>query len=272
MDGIALQKRKQVMIYSMLIILSIIWLVPLLSTLNQALLNDGWNNFVQVLTFKYKGLSLGQIVLNSVIIASWNVVLVTMISALAGYGFSKINFWGKELIYYAILLCLSIPHVSVLFPIFMTIKGLGIMNSYMSIIGPEVSFALPFAIMVCRNYYDGIPNELLEAAFMDGANRFQIFNKIMLPLGRPMLINIGVLSFLWSWNDLLFPLVFLTKKSMMTVTLSTLSFKYTFQVGGAPNRGLYNASMLLLAVPTIIVYLIFQKYIQQGMTSGAVKG
>jgi raffinose/stachyose/melibiose transport system permease protein len=151
--------------------------------------------------------------------------------------------------------------------LFQTIKTFGWINSYLSLIGPEIALLIPFSLMITRNFFDEIPDEVLEAAKIDGANTWGQFKHIVLPLGVPILTTVCILSFLNSWNEYLLPLSFINDDAMITVTLSP---KFFIQEYSADYNKVF-AALVLMSIPIIILYLFGQNYLQRGLTSGAVK-
>jgi raffinose/stachyose/melibiose transport system permease protein len=170
----------------------------------------------------------------------------------------------------AILACLAVPPAAMMSPLFISIKTIGLMNSYAAIILPLVAFNAPFMLMILKNYFDTIPDSLLEAAKLDGASRSSIYRCIILPLGIPAVVNTLVLTFIYSWNDFLMPLLFVRKESMYTVTLAASFFMAAKNQTPAMVAQLY-AALVLMTIPSIIIYLAGQRYFIGGLTAGAVK-
>lgn len=254
---------EKITINSLLVILMAVWIVPLLYLIFYSLLGDGWKNYIAVLQLEL----FPRFLINSTVVSVSVVVVLSFSVALAGYGFSKINFPGRDALFSICLIGLMIPPSAMLLPLFHTIKALGWINTYMSLIGPEIALMMPFALLITTNFFDEIPNELLEAAKIDGANSFQRFIHVILPLGLPIMTTVGIIVFLHSWNEFLLPLAFISKQEMLTVTMAPSFFieEYTAD---------YNkvfAAMVLISIPIIVLYLFGQKYLQRGLTSGAIK-
>lgn len=252
-------------------VLGAIWLFPVYSALRNSLRFNGLGNYAYVLSHRMNGISLYRAYLNSFIIALGHASLVSSIASAAAFAFSKIRFCGHRGIYYFILMCLAVPGTATLVPVFLTLKRTGLYNSYWAVILPEATLTLPFAVMMLRNYYDGIPDDMMESAMIDGAGPAGIFGRIYLPLAQPVLANLGVLCIMWSFQDFLNPLMFLSKKGLTTATAAVSTFKNLMGFT-ANDIGYYNASLVLLAVPSLIVLAAAQRYIRLGITSGALKG
>ena len=207
---------------------------------------------------------------NSLIISLTTALVVTLISSLAGYAFSKMYFKGKRVIYLLFLGCLAVPAASVTMPLFSTIMNFGLIDSKMGVIIPLIAFNTPMMLMMITNYFYSIPNSLLESATIDGATSLMVFRKVMIPLGTPIFANVLVLTFIYSWNEYLIPLLVVRTEPKYTVTLAAQYFMSTTFQSPADVARIY-AAMLLLTIPSVFVYLFSQKYLQAGLTAGAIK-
>lgn len=265
----SLNKVTKFIIQLVLILFVLIWCYPIIQSVNQSLKINGVNNYIAVLTHpKIKYL---RVLFNSFFIAISSSTIVTVIASLAAYAFSKMNFKGKSILYYSILACLAIPPAAVMAPMFYTAKMLRIMNSYSSVILPLIAFNAPFMLLIVKNYFDTIPDTIIEAAKIDGSSTLRTYATIIMPLGVPALVNIAVLTFIYSWNDFLIPLLFVRKEELYTVTLATSYFTATKNQTPEMVAQLY-ASLILMTLPSIVIYVFSQKYLQAGLTTGAVKG
>lgn len=254
--------------FFVLVILMIIWFYPIVTAVVESLKIKGLGNYLAVI--KFPRVNYFRVVFNSFVIASFTSFIVTLIASLGAYAFSKIPFRGSSFLYTALLVCLAIPPAAMMSPLFISIKSLGLMNRYASLILPMVAFNAPFMLLILKNYFDTIPDSLLEAAHLDGASRSIIYSKIMLPLGIPAIVNSIVLTFIYSWNDFLIPLLFVRKESMYTVTLAASFFTAAKNQTPEMVAQLY-AALVLMTIPTIIIYLAGQRYFVGGLTAGAVK-
>ncbi|MEZ0070166.1 ABC-type glycerol-3-phosphate transport system permease component [Streptacidiphilus sp. MAP12-20] len=262
--------RDSVIVYATLAIGAVLWLFPLVSTLRQSVQYGGLRNYLTVLTTDYNGVSLIRAFGNSLLIAALTVTLTCTIAALAAYAFSKLDFPGRETIYHTGLLLLAVPAVAIMVPVYWITGNLGLFNSPVGVALPEVVLTLPFAVLLLRNYADGIPNELIEAARVDGAGHGRIFRHVFLPLCRPALVNLGALCVVWSVQDFLFPSMLLNDASQTTAAQAVQTIKGAF----APTplqTSQYFAALMLLAVPAIVIVVVGLKFITQGITAGGVK-
>jgi ABC-type glycerol-3-phosphate transport system permease component len=230
----------------------------------------GFHNYLTVLTTDYNGVNLIRAFANSLLIALLTVVLTCGIGALAGYAFSKIDFVGREVLYHACLLLLAVPAVAVMVPVYWITGNLGLFNSPIGVSLPEVVLTLPFAVLLLRNNADGIPNELVEAARIDGASHLVIFRRIFLPLSRPALINLAALCVVWSVQDFIFSSMLLTNAGSTTAAQAVQSIQGAFSPTPIEHSQ-YFAALMLLAVPAIVIVVLGLRFITQGITAGGVK-
>ncbi|MBQ0001256.1 MAG: carbohydrate ABC transporter permease, partial [Clostridiales bacterium] len=192
---------------------------------------------------------------------------VVVLCMSAGFGFAKMKFAGKELFYWLILLAMTLPEVILLTPLYTTFNKLGLTSTFLSVILPSAALQLPFTIILTRNFQEGIPNELMEAATIDGATTFQIFAKLIVPLSKPIASSVIMLTLINAWNAYLLPLIFLLKPSMQTVTLLPTYFQGEF----TNDQTKILAAAVITALPEIIAYLCMQKNFEKGMSAGALK-
>ena len=189
---------------------------------------------------------------------------------MAGYAFSKIDFPGRETLYHASLLLLAVPAVAIMVPVYWITGNLGLFNTPIGVSLPEVVLTLPFAVLLLRNHADGIPDELIEAARIDGANHAMIFRRVFLPLSRPALINLAALCVVWSVQDFIFSSLLLTNASSTTAAQAVQSIQAAFSPTPIEHSQ-YLAALMLLAVPAIVIVVLGLRFITQGMTAGGVK-
>jgi len=205
---------------------------------------------------------------NSAIIATTNVVGMLIVSSLAGYALAQMRFPGQRVIMVVLLVGLTIPVSSIIIPLYVTMRDLRLLDSYGSVILASIALALPIFTFIMRAFFKNIPKDLGDAARVDGASELRIFAGIFLPLARPGLVTVALLEFLWSWNELLLPLVFLITDERRTLPVGMLFYQGRFTV----DYGLMCAGVLILSVPITILFLIFQRDFVSGMTAGALKG
>ncbi|MDQ3953999.1 MAG: carbohydrate ABC transporter permease [Actinomycetota bacterium] len=203
---------------------------------------------------------------NTVKIAVPSSILVVLIAAGAAYAFSWIDFKGREPLFLLVIALLVVPLQMALIPAARLFNSFGIFGTVWAAVIFHVAFGLPFAIFLLRNFFIGIPKDLLEAARIDGASELQIFRKIMLPLGMPAIASLFIFQFLWTWNDLLVALTFAPGESApLTVYIQSQMRQF-----GANLDIIAPGAFLTMVVP-LIVFFSFQRYFVQGVLAGSVK-
>lgn len=256
-----------VAMYAALVFFALVWLYPIYVAISQSIRVGGWANYLAVLnhdTFNYWG-AIG----NSILIAGTSTILILIISSLAGYAFAKLHFRGKEAIYRLLLACLAIPIAAVVTPLFFTVNAADLRNTYIGVIIPLTAFNVLVMLLIMRSHFESIPDELLEAATIDGCNTFTIWWRVLLPLSGPALATVGVLSFVYSWNEYLLPNLLLSSPEMFPVPQAVSLLQYPRMTQEQISQ-LY-AGLILMTIPSVLVYIVSQRYLQSGMTAGAVK-
>jgi len=191
--------------------------------------------------------------------------ILAMCSA-AGYALAHFEFRAKEALFLYFLAGMMIPPQVIMVPGFKIMGTLGLINTYFAVILTYFAW-VPFAIFFFRAYFSGIPKELSEAARIDGASELSIFMMIMLPLARPALATVGIVYFIWIFNDFMWPLIYLNDQNLRTVTLGLMNF----QGSHAALMNLKVAALLIATGPPLIIFLIFRRQIQSGLIEGALK-
>ncbi|WP_218957628.1 carbohydrate ABC transporter permease [Actinomyces faecalis] len=244
-------------------VLALPYLLPLVAMVRGSFAGRGLGNYGKVFDTGV----VGTYFRNSAIIAVSVVVIVYLATMLAAFGFSKLRFAGKEIWFWALIAALTMPEAVLLTPLFVMASRFDLYNSYIAVILPLAALQTPFAVMLARNFVDGIPSQLLEAGRVDGARITQVFWHIVLPLTRPIAATIIVLTFISSWNSYLLPMLMLNDPSKQVVTLlpSFFTSQYTNDQTGVL------AAAVITAVPAVVAYLSAQKYFERGMAAGALK-
>lgn len=205
---------------------------------------------------------------NSTIVTVGGVLLILVVSTTGGYAFAKLGFRGSGLVFVAILSGMMIPIQSIIIPVYVDIaRVIHGVNQFPSAIVVYAAIGSPFATYLMTTYYRSIPTELVEASVMDGASYWQIFRKVMLPLSVPAITTVAVLQVIQIWDDLLVGLLFLQTPDVRTITVGLA----VLQNGRVVNIPTLMAGSLISALPAIIVYLIFQRNLIQGLTMGVNK-
>ncbi|NYF16617.1 ABC-type glycerol-3-phosphate transport system permease component [Microbacterium sp. AK009] len=209
-----------------------------------------------------------QYFLSSVIISVASVLLMVIVAPLAGYGLARMKFWGRRFLMVLLLLGLTIPVTAIVLPLYTIVRDLGLLNSYAGVVLVHVAMGAPFFAFIMRAFFLRLPEALEDAARVDGCSELRIFWSIMLPLVRPGVLTVALLEFLWTWNNLLLPLVFLTNEQVRTLPIGMLLLTGRFST----DYGLLSAAVLILSAPVVVLFLIFQRRFVEGLASGSVKG
>lgn len=203
---------------------------------------------------------------NSIKVTGFSVIGTIIVSSAAAYGFARIHFKGRDAVFLAFLATLMVPEQVTLIPRFILFTYLGIYNTHLALILPGIFTA--FGTFLLRQFYIAIPNELSEAARMEGAGHFTIWTRIIIPLSKPALVSLTILSFTWNWNEFVNPLVFLNKQELFTVPLGLTNFidemgtEYTLMMAAAVSS----------ILPVMILFLACQRWFIEGVISSGIKG
>jgi raffinose/stachyose/melibiose transport system permease protein len=255
--------RSKVIMQVILTLLILPFIFPLVAMIRGSLAGAGWENYKTVLSLDV----LPQFFINSAIISVVVIAIVLACTVTAAFGFSKLPIRGKEIFFWMLLAALTLPEVVLLAPLFATVNAAGAYNTLWAVIIPAAALQIPFAVLLARNFVDGIPNELIEAAKVDGATSIQAFRHILVPLTKPIVAAITVLVFISAWNGYLLPLLFLQTPDQQTITLVPQYF--IGQYNNDQTKVL--AAALLTALPVLIAYVSFQKFFERGLAAGALK-
>jgi multiple sugar transport system permease protein len=261
-----------------LIVVAGLWLVPLIWTVSMSLMpNDVLHRQVaglipSPLTFRnYHDIlqvsAAPRWMLNSAIVAVAMTVLTLVTSAMAGYVFARIPFRGRGVVFVAVLAGLMVPGQALILPLHTMFAAWGMHNTHVALFTPHV--AVPFGVFLMTQFFKAVPRELEEAALLDRASHVQIFWRIMLPLSIPALTTLGIFTFLYAWNDFLWPLVSGTRLQMNTVTVGMANLQGNF--AQSEGLGFLMACAVFAASPVVVVYLIFQKYVMRGVALGGAR-
>lgn len=267
---------QQVVFYGILVIGAFIMLVPFLWMISTSLKPTGtvmtmppqlipssitFDNFVRVKdTFP-----IDRFLFNSFVVATASTFGTLLLSSMAAYVFSRMEFKGRDVIFMVYLATLMVPSQVTMIPQFILMKYLGWLNSYPGLIVPGMFSA--FGTFLLRQFFLTIPKSLDEAAFIDGAGHFRVYWQIILPLARPAMATLAVFSFMQSWNSYLWPLIMVSDRSMMTLPLglSTIQGRWT------TDWNLLMAGVVISVIPILMVYLLAQKHFIQGITLSGLK-
>jgi raffinose/stachyose/melibiose transport system permease protein len=204
---------------------------------------------------------------SSIFVAVPVVVGSTALSVLSGYAFGRMHFPASRPLFFVMLLGIMIPGEAVIIPLYHNLRQMRLLDTYWAIILPQIAFSVSFGTFWMRGFFSQTPQDLVDAATVDGANSWQTLCDVLLPLARPAILSMAVLFFVWSWNDFLLPLVVVSREELRTLPLGLAFFQGRF----ASDLPLMAAGATLVALPTIVVYVFLQRHFIRGIASGAVK-
>ena len=210
----------------------------------------------------------GRFFSNSIIVAISVVIPSLILSTLTGFAFARFRFRGSGLAFGYILLGLVIPLQALVVPLYYVLRELNMLDSLIGLILPQIAMSLSFGTLLMRQAFKSIPGEIMEASIVDGANSWQTLWQIMFPLSRPMVGTVGLMFFIWTWNEFMLPLVVNINEKYHTLPVGLMYFQDRW----TSNIPLIAAASTISFVPLIVVFLVFQKQLIAGLTSGAVKG
>jgi multiple sugar transport system permease protein len=263
--------------FAVLLVLAIIWLVPLAWAVDTALKPESetiaipvsWISSNFTLDAFRQVLDAGNILkwyFNSALTSVIITVVVVLLASLAAFSFSRVPFRGRGVLFWVVLAGIMIPPQILIVPLFTEMNTFGFINTYQGIILPQI--ASPIAVFIFKQFFDGLPHELEDAALVDGASRFRIYWQIFLPLSRPAMAAVAIFTFVISWNYWLWPFIALTGTNMMTIPVGLATVQSAY--------GIHNAQIMASAVlgglPLLVVFLFFQRQIVQGIAGTGLKG
>lgn len=272
-----MQAKRPWLAYGLLAIWALIVLWPLIDMFllsfkdlagiigNPLGLPTQWNfsNYVQAWT---QG-NLLVYLINTAIVSLLSVTAILFLSSMAAYVIARFHFPGNQFVYLFFLSGLALPIQMIAIPVFILMRDLGLVDNFLSVILIYVGSGMSFSVFLLVNFIRHIPLDLEEAAFLDGASHFQIYWRIILPLIRPSLGTVGLLNFITAWNGFFFPLILLSDPNQMTVAVGVLSFIGEY----AAQWNLLLPALIIVSLPTVVVFIIASRQFIRNMTAGAIK-
>ena len=210
----------------------------------------------------------GRFLLNSAVVTVASTVLCLFIASLAAYAFARLKFRGRELLLVGLLVVAMIPLITVIVPLYILVRNLGLLNTYWGLIAPYIAYSLPVAIFILTAFFREIPHELEEAALIDGCTRLNTLWRIIAPLAAPGLITAGIIVFVYTWNEFLVALTLTSTNDVRTITVGIALYRGEF----AFPWGVISAAVTLATIPITALILLGQRLVIRGLTAGAVKG
>jgi len=239
--------------------------VPEIQRLPLTVLPDRWAN-VENFREVFARQPFARFLLNSAIIASISALSSVIVSALAGYGFAKFRFPGHSLLFFAIVGILMVPFQSVVVPLYLWINRFGLLDTYPGILAPDLVSV--FGVFLMRQSIEVVPSDYIDAARIDGAGELGIFWRVILPSVTPALATLVIVKFMWTWNELFWPLVVVNSPSMKVVTLGLLSFTNMYFI----EYNLVTAAAVVSILPILVVFVVCQKWVVRAVVMSGLKG
>jgi alpha-glucoside transport system permease protein len=266
-------------VYLFLAFIGLLWLVPTLGLLFTSLLPSSivsttgwWQVFSEpslATLDNYREILDNDAITSAVWTTLWislgATIIPIFVASLAAYAFAWLEFPGRDWLFLVVVALLVVPIQMALIPIFSLYNDLGLFDTILGLVLFHTAFALPFAIFLLRNFFIGIPRDLLEAARIDGASEFRIFFRVIIPLGLPAIASLAIFQFLWVWNDLLVALTFARETQPITVAIFSQMRQFSANI-----ELIAPAAFISLAIP-LVVFFAFQRYFVQGLLAGSVK-
>ncbi|MFW6724555.1 carbohydrate ABC transporter permease [Streptomyces sp. MAR4 CNY-716] len=223
-----------------------------------------WDNIATAWT----SVGLGRYFVNSVIVVASAVALLLLIGSMAGFALSHLRFRGSRALFLCFLAALFVPFQVVMVPLAQVMADTGLIDTYPGLVLAYVAQFLPFSVFLMTSYYSGIPREIVDAARVDGNTLYGVYRRIMLPIGRPALLSVGILNALFCWNDVLISLLMMPSAEHRTLMVGVTSLRGQY----SDDIPTFAAGVLIAALPVLVIYLFFQRQIADGITAGATKG
>jgi alpha-glucoside transport system permease protein len=266
-------------VYLLLAFVGVLWLVPTFGLFFTSLLDPaeiGTTGWWEILSKpsaatldNYRDIFDNEDITSAIWTTTWvalgGTILPIIVAAFAAYAFAWLEFPGRDWLFLVVVALLVVPIQMAFIPLFSLYNDLGIFDSVLGLVLFHTAFGLPFAIFLLRNFFIGIPRDLLEAARIDGASEFRIFFRLILPLGLPAIASLAIFQFLWVWNDLLVALVFARDTQPITVAIFSQMRQFSANI-----ELIAPAAFVSLAIP-LVVFFAFQRYFVQGLLAGSVK-
>jgi multiple sugar transport system permease protein/raffinose/stachyose/melibiose transport system permease protein len=263
---------KRVLLFALMVLIAIVMLYPFYFMIDTSLksndqfLHGGGHSLASWQALS-KALPWGQQMVNSTIVSAAAILIILVVSSLAGFAFAKLQFRMSGFVLMGVVAAMLIPVQSIIIPVYVNIAHLHLLNSYTGAVLVYAALGTPFATFLMTAYYRSIPDDIVEAGIVDGLSYAQVFRRIALPLSTPALITITVLQFIQIWDDLLVGLLFLQNPQQRTITVGLGALA----AGRTTDIPVLMAGSIMSAIPAILVYLVFQRFLINGLTAGIGK-
>lgn len=249
------------------LLFSAFFMFPMAILITKSLAKNGLYNYVRV----FERFNLLRNLRTSVIVVGLTLIIIAFVVSFAAYAFSKLEFPGKKGLYYLLLGGMMVPAAATIYPLYQIVKLLGLVSSPLSLIFPYATSSCCFNLMVLKNYYDSIPNEMLEAASIDGSSKLHTCLNVVMPVAKPGLAVVLMQSFLSAWNEVLMGRIFITNTDVQPLSVIPIRLSQSVSNRGFPREVMY-ASLVMCLLPVVIFYIFAARSLVSGLTAGSVKG
>lgn len=271
--GVNVVAHVLLVIWSLIVVLPLLWVLLSSFKSTKEVLGDPltwpdhfrWKNYVIAWTTS----GVGDFFVNTVIVVGSALVIVMVLGAMCAYVLARFSFPGNRLIYYLMLAGLTFPIFLAIVPLFFILQNFGLLNTLPGLTVSYIAFALPFTVFFLHAFFKTLPNDVYEAAQVDGAGEWRTFFQVMLPMAKPGMASVSIFNFLGLWNQFLLPIALNTDQSHYVLTQGMASFQS--QAGYAVNFGALFAAVVITVAPVLVVYIIFQRQLQGSVVAGALK-
>ncbi len=226
---------------------------------------DRWSNFDNYREV-FRRQPFGRFLLNSALVASVSAASSLLVSSLAGYGFAKFRFPGRDVFFFGIIGILMVPFQSVVVPLYLWVNRLGLLDTYAGILAPDLVSV--FGVFLMRQAIEMVPTDYIEAARIDGGSEFGIFWRVVLPSVAPAMATLVIIKFMWTWNELFWPLVVINSPTMKVVTLGLVSFTNMYFI----EYNLVTAAAVISILPILVIFLLCQRWVVRAVVMSGLKG
>lgn len=259
-----------------LVVFAAVWLIPLLWAVDTSLRPEGeiasaptswWTSHWTVVAYRsvFAGLDMKDWYLNSAVTAALTALVTVVVCSMAGFALSRVRFAGRRAVYPLLAVGMLIPGEAITLPMFREFEALHLLNTYWALVLPTV--AIPAMVLVFSVFFSGLPSELADSARADGASWFRVYRQIYMPLSKPVISAVAIFTFVTSWNNFLWPFLVMTNTKMMTIPVGLSAVQSAFGLKYAQLM----ASAILGALPLLIVFLLFQRRIVEGVATTGLK-
>ena len=261
-------------VYAIIVVYPMVWLISASLKTSYELFTSPWlptsspqwENFVNA----WEKANIGRYFVNSVFVTTLSMFFILLIGSMAAYALARFVFRGRDAIHTGFVSGMMFPVFLGIVPLFLLLANLGMLDNYFGLITVYVAYSLSFTIFILTGFFRTLPHELAEAGLIDGCSHFGVFWRIMLPLAKPGLITAGIFNFFGIWNEYPLALIIITNSDLRTLPLGIANLVMVEHY--KTNWGVLFAGLVIIMIPTLLVYLFFQRQITEGLTSGALKG